>query len=46
MAKRSKLELELENKGLQERLEEAERTLNAIQGGCVDAYVVSKSGFT
>jgi hypothetical protein len=46
MTRRSKLELELENKGLHERLEEAESTLHAIQDGSVDAFVVSKSGFT
>ena len=46
MTGRSKRELELENKDLQERLEEAESTLHAIQEGSVDAFVVSKAGIT
>ena len=46
MTKSSKQELELENKDLLERLKEAESTLQAIQEGSVDAFVVSKEGIT
>ena len=48
MSKRSKTkrELETENTGLRERLEEAESTLKAIQDGNVDAFVVSRAGIS
>ena len=43
---KTKRELEVENSGLLERLEEAESTLQAIQAGSVDAFVVSNAGIT
>lgn len=42
----TKRELETENTSLRERLEEAGSTLQAIQDGEVDAFVVSKAGIS